>query len=158
MVDGPPAASMLIRAQEVVHADEIAGVQQYRDDGIEVNVRAVTEAGEATNAYLDRLLISGDGELIVDDWKTGKVNGAKELQLALYAWSVEQTTGIAVGQARFIYLRAAKLEARIVPIDLPRFLPLVEPFAAQTTAGIEAGARHPWRMPTSRLATTRSAW
>lgn len=77
---------------------------------IEAEVTAVLPSGENFICYLDAIVVTDDGEVIIRDYKTGRPYPAHKMQGAEYAWAVQETLGLPVIGAECVYLRSATLE------------------------------------------------
>ncbi len=103
---------------------------------IEVEVTAVLPSGESFICYLDALVVTDDGEVIIRDYKTGRPYGGHKLQGSIYAWAVQSTLHLPVLGAECVYLRTPALD-RIRFATSPLVDPVID-WMASVGKGIEA--------------------
>lgn len=95
------------------------------EGAVESRVVARLDSGRQVKGYVDATLaVDGDGAPFVRDWKTGRPGGASPMQLAIYAWLIERSTGIAVSAGESGYLRATEIDKRLV--HHPDLRPLID--------------------------------
>ncbi len=96
-------------------------------DGVTVHISGMVDT---------LMYVSGDGERIIRDWKTGRML-PEGMQLAAYAWMLEQV-GVHARTGEFAWLRGAKPETLLRRYDLTDWVPLIPEQFEQVHRGIQA--------------------
>lgn len=85
---------------------------------VEVEVTALLPSGENFICYLDAVVVTDDGEVIIRDYKSGKPYPTHQLQGSLYAWAVQETLRIPVVGSECVYLRSPVLARERYPVGV----------------------------------------
>jgi putative RecB family exonuclease len=127
------------RYAAIRRADEAAGYQ-VREGGTEMRIGAALPDGTQVVGYVDAfLIVTGDGELLIRDWKTGRPYGNDPLQLATYAWAMDQAGIASPTCGQYVYLKTADRKKAFATFDLTPFIPIVERLYVDLATGIRSG-------------------
>lgn len=128
------------RAGTILRRDAEGGAKIH-EAKVEVFVSAWLDhpGGTKITGYIDYLylLVNADGELTIRDWKTGTY--IQPIQLANYAWLVEQSMGVEVSRGEIGYLRGASSDTWIRAYDLNKWKGLVPMMYQDAVHGIDSG-------------------
>lgn len=108
-----------------------------RVDGIELEVAAEL-GGWLVKGYIDAVLVvDGDGEGAILDWKFGK--SADPYQLAVYSVLLEHSRGITIRKGLIGHLRATDTDKMLSSYDLEQWIGMVEEDFVALAGGIASG-------------------
>ncbi|HVH53520.1 MAG TPA: PD-(D/E)XK nuclease family protein, partial [Actinomycetota bacterium] len=106
--------------------DEASGVKLW-DSHVERRITARLPSGTLLTGFVDAaMIVTGDGEPRIRDYKSGRIGGGSPMQLAVYGWLIGEATGVHPSSGEFVYLRGdspSKLQPS--PVDGDRFQRLV---------------------------------
>lgn len=123
------------RYSAIRRRDEELGVHLF-GDGVELEL-AIDISGRHFVSYIDQLLVDGNGQPIVRDWKTGTM--VDPIQLGVYSYVLEHSTlGLHVDQGQIGYLRGNDHTKWIREYDLAPLRAVVPRLLDDLIRGVEA--------------------
>lgn len=137
------APLMLRRYVQIRQDDTDRGMDIISTD-VERKVSAFLEREDADPillmGYIDAMvMVSGDGEPIIRDWKTGAWPG-DPAQLAMYSWILaHMEEPLFVTRGQMVKLRGTKREYQLQDYDLTKKAPVIPLMVEQSLKGIELG-------------------
>lgn len=91
---------------------------------MEYRINGKSRAGHELIGYIDRLEESADGLIRISDYKTGaapapRYQAKSWFQLQVYAWLIQQETGVLAAELRLLYLKKGELlTTTVAPADI----------------------------------------
>lgn len=146
--DGDTAERLVAERAPQQLGRAIALRQSWAEEGWEpmgAEVRAMGEVdGKVLLGYIDLLMVTADGEIVVVDWKTGgSTLGIKETQALTYCWMLSEA-GVIARRAEFAWLAGATPETQRIQFAFTDAqVELVPNMVRAFSAGIAAGIYPP---------------